>query len=80
MRATEQLEKYIATTNAAAETVGKSVAEQEKEKAMAQLLAAAQKDITLKKAVDGAVGDSPSAGTGPRVLANQYGVRQFTGS
>jgi hypothetical protein len=47
---------------------------------MAQLLAAAQKDITLKKAVDGAVGDSPSAGTGPRVLANQYGVRQFTGS
>jgi hypothetical protein len=45
-RATEQLEKYIATTNAAAETVGKSVAEQEKAKAMAQLLAAAQKDGT----------------------------------
>jgi hypothetical protein len=37
-------------------------------------------DITLKKAVDGAVGDSLSAGTGRRVLANQYGVRQFTGS
>jgi hypothetical protein len=37
-------------------------------------------DITLKKAVDGAIGDSLSAGTGRRVLANQYGVRQFTGS
>jgi len=37
-------------------------------------------DITLKKAVDGAVGDSLSAGTSRRVLANQYGARQFTGS
>ena len=36
-------------------------------------------DITLK-AVDGAVGDSLSAGTGRRALASQYGVRQFTGS
>jgi hypothetical protein len=43
-RATESLLKYIAITNAAAETVGKSVAEQEKAKA--QLLAAAEKDGT----------------------------------
>ncbi|WP_316234671.1 hypothetical protein [Bradyrhizobium sp. SZCCHNR1020] len=45
-RATESLLKYIATTNAAAETVGKGVAEQEKAKATAQLLAAAEKDGT----------------------------------
>ena len=36
-------------------------------------------DITLKKAVDGAVGDSLAAGTGRRVLRDQYGVRQFMG-
>lgn len=35
--------------------------------------------ITLKKMVDAAVGDSLSAGAGQRVLANQYGVKQFTG-
>jgi hypothetical protein len=45
-RATESLLKYIATTNAAAESVGKSVAEQERAKAAAQLLAAAEKDGT----------------------------------
>ncbi len=45
-RATESLLKYIATTNAAADSVGKSVAEQEKAKATAQLLAAAEKDGT----------------------------------
>jgi hypothetical protein len=45
-RAVESLQKYIATTNATAETVGKSVAEQEKAKATAQLLAAAEKDGT----------------------------------
>ena len=37
-------------------------------------------DITLKKAVDGAVGDSLAGGTGRCVLRDQYGVRQFTGS
>jgi phage-related minor tail protein len=37
-------------------------------------------DVTLKTAIDGAVGDSLSAGTGRRVLASQYGVRQFTRS
>jgi len=49
-RATESLQKYIATTNAAADTVGKSVAEQEKAKATAQLLAAAEKDGTADTA------------------------------
>ncbi|GIQ73186.1 hypothetical protein [Bradyrhizobium sp. RD5-C2] len=45
-RATESLEKYIQVTSAAATTVGKSVAEQEKAKAVAQLTAAAMKDGT----------------------------------
>lgn len=35
--------------------------------------------ITLKKAIDGAVGESLSAGTGQRVLRSQYGVNQFMG-
>lgn len=35
--------------------------------------------ITLKKMVDGAVGESLSAGSGQRVLRDAYGVRQFTG-
>src|SRR5581483_7386625 len=45
-RATESLLKYIKTTQAAAETMDKSVAEQEKAKAVAQLMAAAEKDGT----------------------------------
>lgn len=35
--------------------------------------------ITLKKMIDGAVGDSLSSGTGMRVLSKQYGVNQFAG-
>ena len=35
--------------------------------------------VTLKKAIDGAVGDSLSMGAGRRVLAGQYGVKPFTG-
>jgi hypothetical protein len=35
--------------------------------------------ITLKKAVDAAVGDSLSNGAGRRVLSGQYGVKPFTG-
>ncbi|MGJ5000578.1 phage tail tape measure protein [Bradyrhizobium sp. HKCCYLRH2060] len=35
--------------------------------------------VTLKKAVDDAVGDSLSTGTGRRVLNAQYGVKPFTG-
>ncbi|UYO37491.1 hypothetical protein KQX62_12050 [Rhodopseudomonas palustris] len=35
--------------------------------------------VTLRKAVDSAVGDSLSAGTGQRVLARQYGVKPFYG-
>ncbi|SHJ69922.1 hypothetical protein SAMN05444159_1261 [Bradyrhizobium lablabi] len=35
--------------------------------------------ITLKKMVDGMVGDSISSGTGMRVLDSQYGVKQFAG-
>jgi hypothetical protein len=45
-RATESVLKYIEVTNAAAGTVGKSVAEQEKAKVVAQLTAAAMKDGT----------------------------------
>lgn len=45
-RATESLLKYIATTEAAAQTVGRTAAEIERAKAMAQLLAAAEKDGT----------------------------------
>lgn len=36
-------------------------------------------DVTLKKLVDSAVGDSLSSGTGQRVLGRQYGVKQFMG-
>ncbi|MGY2935997.1 phage-related minor tail protein [Bradyrhizobium sp. GM6.1] len=35
--------------------------------------------VTLKKLVDDTVGQSLSAGSGSRVLRNQYGVRQFMG-
>ncbi|MCA1400198.1 hypothetical protein [Bradyrhizobium sp. BRP56] len=35
--------------------------------------------VTLRKMVDGAVGDSLSTGTGRRVLGDQYGVKPFTG-
>lgn len=35
--------------------------------------------ITLKKMVDGMVGDSLASGTGMRVLDKQYGVKQFAG-
>jgi hypothetical protein len=45
-RATEAVLKYIEVTKAAAETVGKTVAEQEKAKVVAQLTAAAMKDGT----------------------------------
>ncbi|WP_052435644.1 hypothetical protein [Bradyrhizobium japonicum] len=45
-RATESILKYIEVTKAAAETVGLSVAEQEKAKVVAQLTAAAMKDGT----------------------------------
>lgn len=45
-RATESLLKYIKTTEAAAQTVEQSVYAQEHAKAMAQLLAAAEKDGT----------------------------------
>jgi hypothetical protein len=36
--------------------------------------------ITLKKAVDGMVGDSMSNGSGQRVLRDRYGVKQFMGA
>jgi hypothetical protein len=45
-RAEESLLKYIKTTEAAADAVGKSASEQEKLKAVAQLMAAAEKDGT----------------------------------
>jgi len=45
-RATESVLKYIKVTEAAAESVGKTVAEQEKAKVVAQLTAAAEKDGT----------------------------------
>lgn len=35
--------------------------------------------VTLRKAVDGMVGDSMSTGSGRRVLSSQYGVKPFTG-
>ncbi len=35
--------------------------------------------VTLRKMVDGAVGDSLSTGTGRRVLGGQYGLKPFTG-
>jgi hypothetical protein len=35
--------------------------------------------ITLKKAIDGAVGDSMSSGSGMRVLSKQYGIKPFAG-
>ncbi|ODM77798.1 hypothetical protein [Bradyrhizobium elkanii] len=35
--------------------------------------------VTLRKAVDGAVGDSLSTGAGRRVLSGQYGLKPFTG-
>ncbi|WP_338700758.1 hypothetical protein V5279_21425 [Bradyrhizobium sp. 26S5] len=35
--------------------------------------------VTLRKMVDGAVGDSLSTGAGRRVLGDQYGVKPFTG-
>jgi phage-related minor tail protein len=37
-------------------------------------------DITLKKAIDGAVGDSIVSGSGQRALKSNYGIRQFMGS
>jgi phage-related minor tail protein len=36
--------------------------------------------ITFRKSVDAMVGDSMSAGTGRRILAQQFGVKQFMGS
>lgn len=36
--------------------------------------------ITIAKAVDAAVGNSLSSGTGRRVLSSQFGVKPFTGS
>jgi phage-related minor tail protein len=36
--------------------------------------------VTLRKMMDGSVGQSLSAGAGSRVLRSQYGVRQFMGS
>lgn len=45
-RATESVLKYIKVTEAAADSVGKTIAEQEKAKVVAQLLAAAEKDGT----------------------------------
>ena len=35
--------------------------------------------VTLRKTIDAAVGDSMSNGTGRRVLAQQFGVKQFMG-
>jgi hypothetical protein len=35
--------------------------------------------MTLKNAIDGAVGDSLATGAGRRVLSGQYGVKPFTG-
>ena len=36
--------------------------------------------VTLRKTIDAMVGDSMSTGTGRRVLAQQFGVKQFMGS
>jgi hypothetical protein len=36
-------------------------------------------DVILKKAIDGAVADSLSNGAGRRVLADDFGVKQFMG-
>lgn len=36
--------------------------------------------VTIRKLMDQAVGDSLSSGSGRRVLAGQFGVKQFTGS
>ena len=36
--------------------------------------------VTLRKIIDAGVGDSMSTGTGRRVLAQQFGVKQFMGS
>src|SRR5215831_16936022 len=49
-RATESVQKYIETTNASAQSVGGSVAEQEKVRVNAQLVAAAMKDGLSREA------------------------------
>jgi phage-related minor tail protein len=36
-------------------------------------------DVILKKAIDGAVAESLSSGSGRRVLADDFGVKQFMG-
>ena len=51
-RATESILKYIETTNASAQSVGSSVAEQEKLRVNAQLVAAAMKDGLSREAAE----------------------------
>jgi hypothetical protein len=51
-RATEAVQKYIETTNASAQSVGGSVAEQEKLRVNAQLVAAAMKDGLSREAAE----------------------------
>jgi hypothetical protein len=51
-RATESIRKYIETTNASAQSVGSSVAEQEKLRVNAQLVAAAMKDGLSREAAE----------------------------
>jgi hypothetical protein len=51
-RATESVRKYIETTNASAQSVGGSVAEQEKLRVNAELVAAAMKDGLSREAAE----------------------------
>jgi hypothetical protein len=51
-RATEAVQKYIETTNVSAQSVGGSVAEQEKLRVNAQLVAAAMKDGPSREAAE----------------------------
>src|SRR5262249_10821103 len=51
-RATESVLKYIETTNASAQSAGSSVAEQEKLRVNAQLVAAAMKDGLSREAAE----------------------------
>lgn len=73
--------QMAALGGASARPVNVQVVNQTGVQADVQTTTGANGDVTvkLKKTVDGMVGDSLSAGTGRRVLGQQYGVKPFTG-